>query len=863
MIPLSQILKKAEAAFPNNISFKYSHPNLYLICTITDFEELPRDARFEKFAAALSLQPGELAEAIAASTLQLALVTPDERGRDYGFLEDGNAGHHWIEFLARLPSVQARHAPIPDKPLSVHFYGFKGGQGRSTILALLAKQMADDGYRVLAVDADLEAPSLDLLLQVTASTPSSTLLGSGAGSDHFHPLAAYAPRQGHGAVDLIPCRPAGALYDLDFAAFVLRSTLDVVLPQEIAARIRDDAAVQQYDLIVFDHRSGLSSSILPIMSACPGPVAICIRLDEQSSTATAFFEILLRQNVDFPGLFISFSLDPEDTLDKMRNRSASRIEELLSILSEALALGTSPPEGSGQLELPLSPEDLSDYWVPWFHDRALLSGRLPAPADLTKNNLGALQKIRNVIGFAAKRETPPRAGQPAVTPALSGSGGMDEGLFIETEALRKLLPANTPHRYIFGRKGTGKTRLLRELAIRKLGEPLVVASDYRNGGGIPSSDEIFKDLSDLLLSDPEKFWWAILGAALGFSAFPSRPQLLAALREYSALVRTRGPDALRISDIAGAASRQHSPRVFLVDGIETAFLSSRLLAYLEGLFKFLLSIQDNPQLTDRVKVRLFLRTDLARRAFQNIEQQISGRVIYLSWDTQSIFNFVLSRIAVLPWFKRTFEHTVEEIQSARDLLIAGNLQIEECERLLCQVFPQKIRRNNLLTLTFLKTYFSDSAGEAATYYPRIYDRFLHLIDDPTELGRQYSSLKKVEEGHVSQALIFAAHEKAAEDYLQQVEAELVYLLQLAADYSENSRRVKELLQAFAGLPTPFNVDSCVSQLRAKLEGIAESDIRAALVQMREVGIFEDRPGYPGEWRVGRLFKASLGMKYVR
>ena len=112
-------------------------------------------------------------------------------------------------------------------------------------------------------------------------------------------------------------------------------------------------------------------------------------------------------------------------------------------------------------------------------------------------------------------------------------------------------------------------------------------------------------------------------------------------------------------------------------------------------------------------------------------------------------------------------------------------------------------------------------------------------------------------------MIFAAHEQAAKDYLEQVEAELVYLLQLAPDYAANAQRVKELLQAFAGLSTPFIVDSCLQQLGSKLQGISEPQIRAALLQMREVGIFEERPGFANQWRVGRLFKASLGMKYVR
>ena len=506
MILLSQLLKNAQAAFPQQVTFRYSHPNLYLICTTVEFRDLTQEARLESFAKTLALQPSEITETVAASTLQLVLVTSLERERDYAFLNDAKAGHHWIEFFAPASPTAAQHAPAPGNPRSIHFYGFKGGQGRSTILALLAKQMADDGYRVLAVDADLEAPSLDLLLAATASAPSATLLGYGPTLAQFRPLSAYTPRQGPGVVDLIPCRPAGEAYDLDFAAFVLRSSLDVLLPEEIAIKIRDDAAQQKYDLVLFDHRSGLSTSVLPILSACPGPVAICLRLDDQSSAATSFFNILFRQNVDYPGLFISFSLDPEDTLEKMRSRNPMQIDELLSLLSDALALGALPSDSPGQLELPLTPDDLSDYWVPWFHDRALLNGRLPAPADLSKNNLASLQQIRGLIGFAAKKETSNRLGQSQPPALLTASGGTDEGLFIETEALRKLRPPNTPFTYIFGRKGTGKTRLLRELATLRKGEPLVVASDFKGEAGIPSGNETFKDLSDHLTEDPEKFW---------------------------------------------------------------------------------------------------------------------------------------------------------------------------------------------------------------------------------------------------------------------------------------------------------------------------------------------------------------------
>jgi MinD-like ATPase involved in chromosome partitioning or flagellar assembly len=856
MIPLLTLIEKAKGGFNGGISLKYSHPTLYILCTTQEFEGLTEEARLNLFSSRIALPASDILDTITHSTSELGLVTPEEREQRFAFLES-KGGHHWIEFLSEDRTVNYKDHRESGEPTVLHFYGFKGGQGRSSILGLLAKQMADDGYRVLVVDADLEAPSLDVLFNAIASTHEGTLLGYGTGMTSFRPIAAYVPRTGAGGVDLIPCRPKGEAYDLDFAMFVLRSTLDVILPEEIAATIFREAIAQRYDLVFFDHRSGLSTSILPIMAACPGPAAICLRLDEQSSGAIEFFDVLFKQNVDYPGFFISFSLDPEDNEEKFRNRNALQIEKLLSRLSDSLALGVSY-EVQGQLELPLSPQELAEYWIPWFHDRSLLSGRLPDPGDLQKQNLSSLHQIRTLIGFAINKVS---AQLPSIAPAdraLTGSGGTDEGLFIETEALRKLLPKNTPHTYIFGRKGTGKTRLLRELASRRLGEPLVVAADYRGETGIPSSDGVFKDLSDSLSGDPEDFWWTLLAAALELPSYAPRDALIGSLK-----ARARRQSKLRVSEVVELATRQTSKRVFLIDGIETAFLSSRLMVYLEALFKFLLSLQNDPKLESKVTVRLFLRTDLARRAFQNVEQQIAGRAIYLSWDTQSILNFVLSRIGSLAWFRTAFPITVAQIEANKGLLIAGNLPVERCDQLLSEIFPHKIRRNNLLTLTFLKTYFSDSAGETATYYPRIYDRFLQLISDPKDLARQFAGGAKLENGRINQALIFAAHEQAARDYLQQVEAELVYLLQLAPDYPENVRRVKELLEAFAGLPTPFTVDSCVLQLRSKLQGLSEAEIRAALVQMRDVGIFEERTGSPGEWRVGRLFKSSLGMKYVR
>ncbi|MHC0068766.1 hypothetical protein ACWATR_38895, partial [Nostoc sp. UIC 10890] len=118
------------------------------------------------------------------------------------------------------------------------------------------------------------------------------------------------------------------------------------------------------------------------------------------------------------------------------------------------------------------------------------------------------------------------------------------------------------------------------------------------------------------------------------------------------------------------------------------------------------------------------------------------------------------------------------------------------------------------------------------------------------------------DGKISQNLIFTAHEAAAREYLGQLQSELNYLISLSEDFSENQVKIKALLDAFEGLKTPFKLDECISELASKVD-IDAREIRTSIERMKNVGMFEDRPDYPGQLRVGRLFKSSLRMKYVR
>ena len=868
MIPLRQILDKARSAYKLN-EVRYIHPSLYLICQDEAFQGLESDDRRSLFFRRIDLNSEEVDSSFSAGGVILHLLTAAERKGEFSFLEIAPASHHWMEFLTGSDGLVNLNKVLTT-PI-IHFYGFKGGQARSTVLAMLSKHFADDGYRVLAVDADIEAPSLHAVFETRVIKPESTLLGCVQFDLRSVPQPVYLPKASasRGQVDLIACKPSGPEYDLDLASFALKSALNPGLVQSGFEKILKSSA--SYDAILVDHRSGLASSVLPVIAAFPGPVVVCLRLDEQSDEADAYFEVLFHQNSEAPGLFVSFSLDPDDSREKLIGRNRPRVDLLLSSLGEAIVRGAAKTDADGRTDesLEIDPEDLLGYWVPWFHDRSFLAKGLPLVENILADNKNSLSKIRELLGLqASKKSVPVVATHPTrpigETRQLTNSGNTDQGLLIQTEALRKLVAPNTPYTYVLGRKGTGKTRLVRALVDKKLGRPLLVADDFPQQDGVISSNPRFKDLTDLLPSgDSEKLWWVLLDTVASTSDQTARQ---ASLDTWLRKIREGGPSTVSVSEITQNIAKNSQSQVFLIDGVETAFSSVKMSEFVEGLFRFLSAIQSNSHLNQKLTVRLFIRTDLARIAVENVEQQIEGRSLDLLWDTQSILNFALTRICDLPWFKVQFAKTTGAIEGELDRLADGAVSEIECNAYLLEIFPIKVRRNNLLTLTFLKDYFSEGLGESASFYPRIYDTFLRSIADPSIMGPTGARTQQIEDGRVAQPLIVAAHDYASKEYLKQVAAELKNLLRLSDQPQDNQHYVDSLIEAFQGLPTPFKFDDCVTEVSGKMNDsftIEKERIRDALQQMKRVGIFENRPGYAGWWRAGRLFKNSLGMKYVR
>lgn len=852
----SQLLRAIQKLGEVKTIFRF--PYVHVIYLFSDFTNLDEDERELEFTQSLKITVAELRTILKNSLLSLRLLTQDEFEVEYPEGRQQDRGNHWLSALiGQQLKTSVVNNQISAELKIVHFYGYKGGQARSTLLGLISTVLAEDSWRVLVIDSDIEAPSLDILYGRTSRSISGTLLGVVQSVEQIMPERVKSIAGG-GYVDLLACRPKSSDFDIDAAAFALRSALEPMIIEDAARRISKFAKDQKYDIVLVDHRAGLSPVTLPWMTTLPGPKVICVRLDDQWRPAEQFIKSVLRTHLSNPGVFVSWKPDDENE-DSYRQRNNIQIDNLLDMLAEIISESAETSEELyGDEEL--SSVELEDHWLIWPYDNAFRQSKLPDTNYLSRKNIDTLNNLRSILNIGSKKQIQ----QAQQSNLLSPSGATDEGDLIQTDALQELIVPGNSISYILGRKGTGKTRLLRELAKAGIGEPLLVASDSTEGRGLQSSSPELQNAVERYQSTPKNLWWHLLSAALETSS-TSIEALRAAFNSDINQNLNVNIESLIIEKLS-----RSQKRTFLLDGLETAFGARLTFTYIESLFRFLQTVESDDRISGRLHFKLFLRTDLAERGYQNIEQQLYGKVIYLNWDTQKIFNFVLSRIAKTKWYQDNFKELNKKIEDNREDILRGILPIEECENLLLMAFPEKLRRNNLATKTFLKTYFADSASETPEgstsdklrYYPRIFDKFLQVIANPTPTDVGSFTRAQIEDGKINQSLIFIAHEAAARDYLGQLRSELNYLINLADDFSENEEKIRSLLSAFDGLKTPFKLDQCISELSSKVN-IEPSKIRIAMESMKSVGMFEDRPKYPGELRVGRLFKSSLRMKYVR
>ncbi|UCM90631.1 KGGVGR-motif variant AAA ATPase [Streptomyces marincola] len=149
----------------------------------------------------------------AEDLLRSARAFPDPVPRPRGgvgsvrLLDNTVVGEDWARVSAPAPSA--------DGSLThrTALYGFKGGVGRTTATAVLARHLADQGHIVLVVDLDLESPGVGPLLAGEAHMPFHGLVDhlvesavDNADGLDLVAMTGYTPASGRGEIWVAPAR---------------------------------------------------------------------------------------------------------------------------------------------------------------------------------------------------------------------------------------------------------------------------------------------------------------------------------------------------------------------------------------------------------------------------------------------------------------------------------------------------------------------------------------------------------------------------------------------------------------------------------------------------------------------------------
>lgn len=478
MITIRNLVDLSRKAY-SETEVRYSHPVLYVVVMSDNFHRIEEQARVQIFCEETKISADDLSECLISASVTLLLVTRDEFQNRFQFLKQAESGLHWIALFddrTRRAWAENLRSDRGDRIRAIHFYGFKGGQARTTVLASLAMSLAGNGFRVLMVDSDIEAPSISKLFNLKSSNLGSTLAGVCRTLPvPIAPIAVY--QEANGRVDAVICVPDVEAFEMDVASFALRSSIEGSQLQQGVGRIRrfcegDSAEVEApYDFVLFDHRTGISGTVIPILEAWPGSVVVCARSEVSSDLAKAIVRTLLSASPEVPGAFVSFSLDPEFAAHgRTRDQEEAR-EALLEILADAV-LDLSGGQGEAD------PQLFERSFIDWFHDRAFLRPEFPSITQMSDSNRQALKNLREALELPNVRNVKTGTSNQR-NYERSPSGAVDNGWFIETAKISPLLQQNSQRTYVLGRKGTGKSRLFRELADRRLGIPLLSAAEYR------------------------------------------------------------------------------------------------------------------------------------------------------------------------------------------------------------------------------------------------------------------------------------------------------------------------------------------------------------------------------------------------
>jgi WD40 repeat protein/cellulose biosynthesis protein BcsQ len=209
----------------------------------------------------------------------------------------------------------------------ITFYSYKGGTGRTMLLANVAWILASNGKKVLVVDWDLEAPGLHRHLRPFLMDPELVasrglidlvtdyaVLAMTKGEDGAENVAAHADIPDYaigldaefpepGTIDFVPAGKQGPSYAGKVNSFNWQNFYDRLGGGPFLAEAKRRAR-ERYDYVLIDSRTGVSDTAGICTVDLPDTLVVCFTMNNQSvEGASAIAKSVLAQRHD-PGFRI-------------------------------------------------------------------------------------------------------------------------------------------------------------------------------------------------------------------------------------------------------------------------------------------------------------------------------------------------------------------------------------------------------------------------------------------------------------------------------------------------------------------------------------------------------------------------------
>ncbi|MFI2612599.1 tyrosine-protein kinase family protein [Kitasatospora sp. NPDC018619] len=665
----------------------------------------------------------ELALAGAKDKISLAeLISPSEEAW-YGppFNEHVEQLPLWPEILSSPHSdEELTFATDLDQDISlptvVTFYSLKGGVGRTTALASVARILAERGRSVLCVDMDLEAPGLSTLLgceepgEDQGVLPLLLSIERGEGVE----IRDHVQRVSEGQE--LYCLPAGRLGS-DYAERLR------LLDPEIWYRESDNPLHQLLDLakssslapelILLDSRTGISPVAAPLLFDVSDLAVICFFPHPQAQRGT---ELLVRSLLSAKSRrstsdlrltpeprFLVSPVPPGPSAETVRDRAIGWIDEWIADAQ------TRRPAGFDALRadeithvIGYSPETA-------FRDKVPVGGgsldAYKPVADWMELLLPQAEML-SVSGRQHKRDV------LAELDFSTGTAENQESLlsdFVHTRVVQQAMDSKFP--LVVGRKGTGKTAVFRWLMEKHAEgeEPIPVFSPHAFRRNLKWSlgAEALANVEESFAGKPAwTTFWPCYTALAAYFTLPeeqrvSPPERLGLTTdllggvydELSTLdvviqmtqAQMAGVLASRwLRDINDQVTRKH---MLLFDGLDTGFGNDaesrkRRTRAVSGLMTYLTETEGQmPRLPFKVMLRFDIWQDLR---FEN-KSHLYGRSVQLMWrDPNDYFKTVLKQAARSAAFRQMLEEVRagekvddwgdEEVRRAWNLLVGERMK---------------------------------------------------------------------------------------------------------------------------------------------------------------------------------------------